>query len=128
MQPAIGSACEVVERVRDLLVDRAGRVLEFALDRERRAVALADAEDVDAAVLADDRLADADLAVDLQAARAEAAGHVRRDQVRVLRAASQRVSPSSARRPGSHFGQVRRRLALAELPQRDRPSGARLPD
>ena len=50
---------QVVERVRDLLVDRALAVLELALDRERLLRVLGDAEDVDAAVLADDGLADA---------------------------------------------------------------------
>ena len=58
---------------------------------------LADAEHVDAAVLADDRLADADLAVDLQAARPKRLDDVAGDQVRVVRAASQRVESRSDR-------------------------------
>src|SRR4051812_42590456 len=93
---------KIVERVGDLLVDGADRVLILALDGERGAVALAHAEDVDAAVLADDRLADADLAIDLEPARAVAFGEIAADEVGVLGARHSESENSS--RPGSGSG------------------------
>src|SRR4029453_5304706 len=88
---------QVVERVRDLLVDGPRAVLELALDRERTVVALADAEDVDAAVLADDRLADLDLAVHLETAVAEPARQIGGDEARVLGAGHARGPASPIR-------------------------------
>ena len=56
--PCHWECLEIVECVRNLLVNRADALLELALDRECAIRTLAHAEDVDVAVLANDRLAD----------------------------------------------------------------------